>query len=218
MGGTRRPDLEGAAHQLAVTWLTRGWERRCLVIIMQTPNERSGRSVSTAGSSALRIAGVVSVVAGTIAVTQPARADTELGADLNLSVPLASDDDKGVGVALRLGHRFSIPFVHAALELKGGFDSYSGPRDPSVYTGLAGARFGIGEIIRPSAYAHIGIGHLDFGPEVLEDRTRAAADVGVALDFTLLPLLDLGVHGEYGALVGADYDWLRFGIHALLVF
>ncbi len=184
---------------------------------MHNLNERS-RGPWGASCSALRLAAALgALVAGGLVAT-PAHADVELGADLNLSVPLQSEDDSGVGVALRLGKRFSIPFVHAALELKGGFDSYGGARDASVYTGLAGARFGIGEIIRPSAYAHVGIGHVDFGPNVLEDDTRAAADVGLALDLTLLPLLDLGVHGEYGALVGADFDWLRFGVHAMLVF
>ena len=166
----------------------------------------------------MRFAAVLcGLVAGGLLST-PAHADVELGADLNLAVPLQSEDDTGVGVAVRLGNRFSIPLVHAALELKGGFDSYGGLREASVYTGLVGARLGVGEIIRPSAYAHVGIGHVDFGPNLLEDDTRAAGDVGLALDFTLLPLLDLGVHGEYGALVGADFDWLRFGIHAMLVF
>jgi hypothetical protein len=51
-------------------------------------------------------------------------------------------------------------------------------------------------------------------------RTGLTYDFGLFLDFTLLPLLNLGVHAAYDRMVGgADpaFHWLTFGAHAELI-
>ena len=52
-------------------------------------------------------------------------------------------------------------------------------------------------------------------------RNGFAYDLGLFFDFTLLPLIDLGVHAAYNQLTaGSDdpaYHWLTFGAHAALI-
>lgn len=185
-----------------------------------------GRQGGERGRSKLALmargACALSVVAGCLLMTRPARADLELGADLEGVYSLDGDRSAGGGgFGVRLGNRFALPLVVMAVELKGGFYGYGGDRNSKVYTGLAGARIGVGEVIRPSLFAHVGIGHVthdDLPGAPAPNRTGFTADGGVALDFTLLPLLDIGVHGSYGVITNADFDWILGGLHATLVF
>jgi hypothetical protein len=80
-------------------------------------------------------------------------------------------------------------------------------------------------VIRPSVFAHVGVGHLRYDVPITGDRegrTNVTGDAGLALDFTLIPLLDLGVHGAYNVLAGGEnsdsFSWLQAGVHATFVF
>ena len=58
--------------------------------------------------------------------------------------------------------------------------------------------------------------------DVLTLETLAPViDAGLALDFTLLPLIDLGVHGAYNTMFprddGSSLEFLTLGAHAALV-
>jgi hypothetical protein len=109
-------------------------------------------------------------------------------------------------------------------ELSGGFHDFSGELDPTVYRGLAGGRLGVGVIIRPSVFAHIGVGHLRYDDpfgDGRDGRTNLAGDLGAALDFTILPLVDLGVQASYNTVAGDDdndaFEWLQAGAHITFV-
>jgi len=54
-----------------------------------------------------------------------------------------------------------------------------------------------------------------------ESRTAPMLDGGLAVDFTLLPLIDLGVHGGYNMMFprddGSALEFVTLGAHAALV-
>ena len=104
-------------------------------------------------------------------------------------------------------------------EIGGGYDRFNGDNNARIYRGFIGGRLGFGKIIEPSVFAHIGVGKLNanFG-----NHTAAVFDGGIALDLTLLPLINLGAHASYNSLFAqgnySSFDWLGFGLHVALVF
>lgn len=179
---------------------------------------RSGRPARGAFLRLLSMAAVV------LAIWLPARsahADLELGADLGAAYSLDGDrSTSGGSVGLRLGNRVSLPLLMLAAELRGGLESYGGDRGTDVYTGMGGLRLGMGEVLRTSVFVHAGVGQVVHEATLLlprEKETGLALDAGAALEITLLPLIDLGVHAAYGAVDAAGFDWIRAGVHATIV-
>jgi hypothetical protein len=76
----------------------------------------------------------------------------------------------------------------------------------------------VGKIIEPSIFAHVGVAHM----EGWQDRTAPTVDGGLALDFTLLPLIDIGLHAGLSTLLatrdGNGVTWGTAGLQAALVF
>lgn len=170
------------------------------------------------------------LVAAAAAVTlvawpQTASADTVVGVDLNFNDSLAGEDSgNGAGVDLYFGPRLDLAILTLTTELSGGFHDFAGELDSTVYRLMAGGRLGVGVIIRPSVFAHIGVGHLRFDEpfgDGRDGRTNLAGDVGAALDFTVLPLVDIGVQGSYNTIAGNDdteaFEWLQAGVHVTFV-
>ena len=146
--------------------------------------------------------------------SSPGLARTELGAKLGVAAPTADEDDTGSDFGVWLGKRWELPAVVVGTELAGNFADFPGV---NVYRGLVGAKLGVGVVFRPSVFGHVGLASVALpGP----NETRFTYDLGAALDFTLLPLLDLGIDGAYVNLPddSGDIDWVRFGAHAALVF
>lgn len=165
--------------------------------------------------------------AATLMVSAPALADdgrrgggkTHIAVDFDFTT--AVDDDStnsGGGGALRLGQEFDLFLVSFTPELGGGYHGFGGNSDAKLYSGFLGGRLGIGKIIEPSVFGHVGLGRL----EGVAPRTAPILDAGVALDFTLLPLIDLGVHGSYNVMMpkddGSALKFVILGAHAALVF
>jgi hypothetical protein len=153
-----------------------------------------------------------------------AAAETVVGVDLNFNDAMAGDDaNSGAGVDIFFGPRLDLAILTLTTELSGGFHDFGGPLDPTVYRALAGGRLGVGVIVRPSVFAHIGVGHLRFDQfdDERDGRTNLAGDLGAALDFTLLPLVDLGVQASYNVIAGDDdneeFEWLQAGVHVTFV-
>jgi hypothetical protein len=155
-----------------------------------------------------------------------AAAETVIGIDLNFNDSMVGDDaGSGAGVDVYFGPRLDLAILTLTTELSGGFHDFSGELDPTVYRGLAGGRLGVGVIVRPSVFAHIGVGHLRyddlFGDDGRDGRTNLAGDLGAALDFTILPLVDLGVQASYNMVAGDDdndaFEWLQAGAHITFV-
>jgi len=156
-------------------------------------------------------------------VPRSAAADTVVGVDLNFNDGIAGDDaSSGAGVDVFFGPRLDLAILTLTTELSGGFHDFGGDLDPTVYRLLAGGRLGIGAIIRPSVFAHLGVGHLRFDEPIgdgRDGRTDVAGDVGAALDFTILPLVDLGIQGSYNVVAGGEepFEWLQAGAHVTFV-
>lgn len=159
-----------------------------------------------------------------VAWPETAAAETVVGVDLNFNDSMVGEDaGNGAGVDVYFGPRLNLAILTLTTELSGGFHDFAGELDPTVYRGMAGGRLGVGVIIRPSVFAHIGVGHLRFDDAFgdRDGRTNLAGDLGAALDFTILPLVDLGVQGSYNVVAGDDnndaFEWLQAGVHITFV-
>src|SRR2546423_11521635 len=104
------------------------------------------------------LAGVAPLLATTLAAGV-VRAGPTIGADLDLGFPLHSRGDSGGGFGIRLGQELHLPLVALVPELGFTYHKFSGDYGPKIYRGIAGLRLGIGEVIRPGVFAHLGIRH-----------------------------------------------------------
>ena len=157
-----------------------------------------------------------------------AAASNTVGVDLsyNDAVGANNGSDAGAGVDIFFGPRMDLGLVALTTELDAGYHDFGGAVAPTVYRGMAGGRLALGAVIRPSVFAHIGVGHLrwnDFpGSDARDSRTSLATDLGAALDFTVLPLVDLGVQLSYNAVTAGSgrpaFEWMQAGAHVIFVF
>jgi hypothetical protein len=154
---------------------------------------------------------------------RPSRHDQRRG-KLHIALDLHFDSaldaprtNSGGGGALRLGQKYDLLLVSFTPELGGGFHSFGGSDQTKLYEGFLGGRFGVGKILEPSIFGHVGVGRL----RGFETRTAPVLDTGLALDLTLLPLIDLGLHGGYNVMLPRnDESALKFftlGAQAALV-
>jgi len=158
-----------------------------------------------------------------------AHADTTAAADLDFDTPVSShfpaDAKSGGGFGIRLGQQFHVPLLVVNPEIGFTYASFSHDETPKVYRGIVGVRLGVGEILRPGVFAHVGIGHLDLSPpSYVPDASHNGFtyDAGIFLDFTAIPFLNIGIHGAYNNLASSDsvrsFQWINLGAHAALVF
>jgi hypothetical protein len=154
-----------------------------------------------------------------------AAAQTTLGVDLSFNDAVdQSDTDAGAGIDIYFGPRLDLAILTLTTELAGGYHDFRGALEPTVYRVLAGGRLGVGVGIRPSVFAHLGVGHLRY-EELLgtgrDGRTNFAGDLGLALDFTILPLIDVGVQGSYNMIAAGEnadaFEWYQAGAHVTFV-
>jgi hypothetical protein len=167
------------------------------------------------------ITGLVFIALGFWART--ARADIMIGADFNSVLPIESRAEFGGGFAIRVGDQLHVPALALTPELVFDYASFSEAYGPVVYRGLVGARIGVGEIIRPGIFAHIGLGRFELQiPGADPSGSALTYDGGITLDFTLLPVVNFGVHGSYHILAADEvrerFRWLVLGAHLELVF
>lgn len=176
--------------------------------------------------------------AATLAVSVPARADdseredrrdrrdrrdrsdtkTHIAVDFDFSTAIDEPSTKsGGGGQLRLGQEFDLFLVSLTPELGGGYHGFGGNDDAKLYTGFLGGRLAFGKIVEPSIFGHVGLGHL----EAYDSRTAPVMDAGLAIDLTLLPLIDLGLHGAYNVMMpkddGSSLKFVTLGAQAALV-
>jgi hypothetical protein len=180
--------------------------------------------------------------AATVAIALPARADddsppprdddseshhsrkdndkskTHIAVDFDFGTALDAPGTKaGGGGALRLGQEFDLFLVSLTPELGGGYHAFGGNDETRLYSGFIGGRLAIGKIVEPSIFAHLGVGHT----AGLESRTAPIMDAGLAIDLTLLPLIDLGFHAGYNAMFprddGSALKFVTLGAQAALV-
>lgn len=170
--------------------------------------------------------GIVAALS-TIAVlsAEPARAETVIAGDLDYVIAINEepDVDSGGGFGVRLGQQLDVPALVLTPEIGFTYASFGG--DAKVYRGIAGLRLGVGEILRPGVFAHAGIGRISVDvPSGITDPSHTAFtfDAGAFLEFTLIPILNIGVHAAYNRQNGNDemdaFQWATLGAHAALVF
>jgi len=175
--------------------------------------------------SALRtLSGVVALTA-CVATSRSAHAETVIAGDLDFVVPIDQPDaiSSGGGFGFRLGQQLHLPALAITPEIGFNYAGFDG--GVKTYRGIAGLRLGVGEIFRPGVFAHAGIGRLSVDvPSGVPDPSYTAFtfDAGVFLDFTLLPILNIGAHAAYNRQAGSDdldaFQWAALGAHAALVF
>jgi hypothetical protein len=158
----------------------------------------------------------------------PGRAHAlSVAGDLDFVSPVSSNIDKsGWGFGIRLGSELHLPLLALTPEI--GFTYASFSTQATAYRGIVGANLGIGEVLRFGVMAHLGIGHVsvDNTPALAaageSSRTAFTLDGGIFLELTVIPLLNVGVHGAYNHLAGENgrdgLQWITAGAHATLVF
>lgn len=155
-----------------------------------------------------------------------AHADPYAGLGVGVGIPIpdsfAVEPTTGPAVNVRLGYRLPIPVLYLSVEGLGSWQRFSHDDAPQqVWSGRGGARVGIDAIIGVKLYSHIGYTSLNGKGDINTiDVSGMSWDAGLALDFTLLPVVDLGVHAGYTTLMddAENLKWVEAGIHAEVSF
>jgi hypothetical protein len=138
-----------------------------------------------------------------------------LALDFDYAGALSNDYiEGGGGGALRIGSELDLFIVTMIPELSLGYHHFGGQRDgdsnydATTFEGMLGGRIRFLKILEPGIFAHAGVGRLGG----YDPHTGLAFDAGVTLDFTLLPLIDLGIHAAWNRVFGdSDHDGLSYG-------
>jgi len=165
------------------------------------------------------------LIAATLALIATHRAHAKsgiaVGADLDYTSGIGEDDKSGgTGFNVRLGYKLDLSILQLTPEAGGGWHTFSGNAEAKLSQGFVGGRLQFLKVLEPGIYAHIGYGHIS--SKLGDTRSGTTADAGVSLDLTILPLVDLGLHGGYsGLLKSGDYpafDSYVVGLHGALIF
>jgi hypothetical protein len=164
---------------------------------------------------------VFAIAYGVLALVLPSRASAQalrISGDFDSAGKLSGRDAGfGGGGALRAGAQLDLVAITLIIEAGGSYHSFGGDDEIRVARGLVGGEVRIGKILEPGLFAHVGLGHLS-GEGAY---TAPTMDVGLALDLTLIPLVDIGAHVAYDALLATSdrrgFSWLTAGLHAALV-
>ncbi|HEY0465711.1 MAG TPA: hypothetical protein VGC79_15970 [Polyangiaceae bacterium] len=180
--------------------------------------------MSRSHSLALRL--LPALLVSTILLVNPrnahAKSGTSIGADIDYTngIDEPTANKGGSGFNGRLGYKLDLKLLQLTPEIGGAYHAFGGDAGVKLAQGIAGARVSFLKVLEPGAYAHIGYGHLS--GNVGDGRSGATVDAGLTLDLTLLPLVDIGIHGGYNALLkSADspaFDSYVLGVHAALIF
>jgi hypothetical protein len=144
--------------------------------------------------------------------------NTNIALDFDFGAALDRAGTKsGGGGALRIGQELDLFLISLTPEVGGAYHAFGGDDETRIYGGFLGGRLAIGKIVEPAIFAHAGVARV----EGFESRIAPTLDGGLALDFTLLPLIDLGVHGAYNVILprddGSSLEFVTLGAHAALV-
>jgi hypothetical protein len=181
---------------------------------------------------------VVAFAAVTLTSTKEAHAGPTIGLDLDLGTAIQNRAgqtaaDFSIGGGARLGYRFYAgPWVYLQPEIGGhymrfGFNSQQVGYD---YAGTlnGGLKLGLNGIVQPNIFGHLGLGILGYTQAAAAQQGAEGAigpegDVGIGLDFRIVPGFLLGAQVAYntaivpGGINGQDVvsaKWFNFGLNA----
>jgi hypothetical protein len=194
------------------------WMFRCLRCRLEHEASSplaAGRGLATGG-----------LLAALLLASTPAAAEPVIAGDLDYTVPLDEDDaTSGGGFGIRLGQQLEGAGAALTPELGFTYANFGGDFPAKVYRGLGGFRFGVGELVRPGLFGHVGMGRIEVDvPNGTPDPTHSAFtfDIGLFVDFVPIQHLNLGVHGSYNRVAAGDsgtaFRWATAGAHAGIVF
>lgn len=193
---------------------------------------RSPRGRGTSPWPRAAIAGAIAVAS--LASPRAARADISLAGDIDLGVPVDQGTTQylstGAGFDLRLGYRFRVPYRHISIipEIAAGYTDL-GAHLVRVRPGI---RVGVGRVLMPYAYGHVGWGFTSFdvyGSRNLTDvpvyrsSNGLSFDAGLGLDVNILRRFTVGAHLGYNVVNVGITDsspldwrakWMSFGLTA----
>lgn len=156
-------------------------------------------------------------VATALAFAGEARAGLVVGAEMDAAAPLDAPTARaGFGFFGTLGYRIGLGPVFLQPEAQAGYLSFLTPSAnlpaPRATRILGGARLGLGRMVQPTLFGHVGLGWLGAGQE------GPALDAGVALGFKLIPYLRFGAQVAYNVVTlpseGAALRFFSYGVHA----
>jgi hypothetical protein len=149
------------------------------------------------------------------------------GSDVVASPHTASGNSlaAGTGFKVRIGAQYHVPLLRFTPEAVYGYQHLFANNDigPTFAWDtnrlVAGARLGVGELVVPSIYGHVGYGWRMTGDSSVQNTGGVAADGGIALDLRVIPHVGFGAHAEYSMIDARPYvpQWLAFGLHADVV-
>jgi len=150
-----------------------------------------------------------------------AKSGTSIGVDWDYTNGIEEPKvSGGTGFNVRLGYKLDLKVLQLTPEIGGGYHTFAGDAGAKLSQGIVGGRVSFLKVVEPGVYAHLGYGHL--ASSIGDGRSGATADAGVTLDLTILPLVDLGIHGGYmGLLKSGDnpaFDSYVLGLHGALIF
>ncbi|MGC4095453.1 MAG: hypothetical protein QM756_47515 [Polyangiaceae bacterium] len=173
--------------------------------------------------TATRVLGI-GVALCTLLAPNAAHAKPKLALDLEAAFPGdVPDATRGFGGGLRIGNEWNLVLVKLTPEIQGNYHEFGGASDASQWGMMAGGRVGVGLILQPSVFAHAGVGHFGYRTASADvSQTSLAYDMGLALDITALPLLDIGAHASLNGVAGDDnaksFAWYALGGHVAFSF
>jgi hypothetical protein len=160
----------------------------------------------------------------------PAQAHAiELGLDLSGAFLTSSSKTDGFGAALRLGSALDTPGANVIVEIGGATTGFT---NDTIHQLFGGARLGVGSLLRPGLYGHVGYGWLNHStptetadaPErvLVRDGSGLYVEGGLALD-VVLPVVSFGAHVAYDYFVQGDFGaeapgFVLLGVQAAVSF
>jgi hypothetical protein len=158
------------------------------------------------------------LLTATLLLANAARAEKQVSLDVEAALPANDGHDDGWGLGARVGHKWDLVLISLTPEVGFNYHAFGGTPEAEALAVVAGGRIGIGFVIEPSAFIHAGIGHVGYDTAAGDySRTSLAYEGGLALDLTLLPVIDIGAHAALAGIAGdADEDafsWLAIGGH-----
>ena len=162
--------------------------------------------------------------------SRSALADISIGAEAGaLYTTGGSFEDRfGFGFAGRLGYDIDLSIIHLIPEIKIGYQRVpligsasatvgSDDHQTNVLLPMAGLRASIGiAVVAVVGFAHIGYA-APLGAAEQIDANGLVYEIGGGIDFTTIPLIDIGIWGSWNQVRSGDrYDWIGFGAQLTL--